>query len=86
MFRSLSNDEKSKIFVYNLHRDKDSGKLTSIRDEYKLDPNKDYIVLFLPKNRFGDTKPQIVYERNMAWNSLKEVGLTDIDYDGFGRR
>lgn len=86
MFRTLSQDEKEKIVVYNLHRDEKSGKLTNIRDQYTLDPNKDYIVLFIPKNRFGETRPQIVYERNMAWNSLKEVGLTEISYDGFARR
>ncbi|MEY8366562.1 DnaB-like helicase C-terminal domain-containing protein [Anaerovoracaceae bacterium 41-7] len=86
MFRTLSQDEKEKITVYNLHRDEDSGKLTNIRDVYQLDLNKDYIVVFIPKNRFGDTRPQIVYERNMAFNTLKEVGLTEIDYDGFFRR
>lgn len=86
MFRTLSQDEKEKIVVYNLHRDEKTGKLTNIRDQYTLDPNKDYIVLFIPKNRFGETRPQIVYERNMAWNSLKEVGLTEISYDGFARR
>lgn len=86
MFRTLSEQEKEKITVYNLHKDSTTGKFTSMRDPVDLDPNKDYIVLFTPKNRFGDTSPQIVYERNMAWNSLREVGLTYISYDGFSMR
>lgn len=86
MFRTLTEEEKEKQYVYNLHRDEQTGKYTNIRDEYVLDPNKDYIVLFTPKNRFGDVNPQIVYERNMSWNTLKEVGLTHISYDGFGLR
>lgn len=84
MFRTITAEEKEKINVYNLHKDSETGKLTNIRDTVTLDPDKDYIVLFTPKNRFGDTRPQIVYERNMAWNSLREVGLTEISYDGFG--
>lgn len=86
MFRTLTEEEKEKIYVYNLHKDEKTGKYTNLKDEYVLDPNKDYIVLFTPKNRFGDITPQIVYERNMSWNSLKEVGLTHISYDGFGLR
>lgn len=86
MFRTLSDKEKETISVYNLHKDGKTGKFTSVRDVVELDPLKDYIVLFTPKNRFGDTQPQIVYERNMAWNKLREVGLTHISYDGFGRK
>lgn len=83
MFRSLSDQEKEKLSVYNLHRDSETGKYTNMRDTVSLSPEKDYIVLFTPKNRFGDTSPQIVYERNMAWNYLREIGLTNISYDGF---
>ena len=86
MFRSLSDDEKESLSVYNLHRDSQTNKFTNMRDPVTLDINKDYIVLFTPKNRFGDTSPQIVYERNMAWNSLREIGLTNIRYDGFGTK
>lgn len=86
MFRTLSDKEKETINVYNLHKDEKTNKFTSVRDTVELDPLKDYIVLFTPKNRFGDTQPQIVYERNMAWNRLREIGLTHISYDGFGRK
>ena len=50
-----------------------------------LDETKDYIVLFTPKNRFGDTQPQLIYERNMSFNTLKEIGYVEIQYDGFKR-
>lgn len=85
MFRSMSDDEKQKLQVYRLHKDEQTGKYTNIRDEVPIDINKDYIILFTPKNRFGDVQPQIVYERNMAWNQLKEIGLTHISYDGYGK-
>lgn len=86
MFRTLSADEKEKVVVYNRKKDPATGKFTSIKEQVPIDPDKDYIVLFTPKNRFGDTQPQIVYERNMAWNSLREIGYTEINYDGFGMR
>lgn len=86
MFRTLSADEKTNMSVYVHKKDPTTGKFMNVKEQIKLDPDKDYIVLFTPKNRFGDTKPQIVYERNMAWNSLREIGLTEINYDGFGMR
>ena len=55
------------------------------RKEIALDPDKDYVVLFTPKNRFGDVNPQIIYERNMSFNTMNEVGFTEISFDGFGR-
>lgn len=86
MFRTMSVDEKEKLKVYRFHRDIETGKYTNMKDEIPLDPTKDYIILFTPKNRFGDTGPQIVYERNMSWNTLREIGYTQITYDGFGFR
>lgn len=83
MFRTMSSDEKEKLEVFRYHKDINSGKYTSMREVVPLDQDKDYIILFTPKNRFGDTTPQIVYERNMAWNSLREIGYTNISYDGF---
>lgn len=86
MFRTMSDDEKEKLEVYRFHKDIETGKYTNIREKIALDPSKDYIILFTPKNRFGDTTPQIVYERNMAWNLLREIGYVQIAYDGFGSR
>lgn len=84
-FRTLTNEEKQKIKPYQ-HQKNEDGKYSKIRKVIDLDETKDYIVLFTPKNRFGDTQPQLVYERNMSFNTLKEVGYVEIQYDGFGKR
>lgn len=85
MFRSLTAEEKEKIKPWVFQKNPD-GKYSKVRKTFDLDVNKDYIVLFTPKNRFGDTQPQIVYERNMSFNTLKEIGYTEIAYDGFNNR
>lgn len=85
MFRSLTSEEKEKIEPWQFQKD-ENGKYSKVRKTIPLDPEKDYIVLFTPKNRFGDTQPQIVYERNMSFNTLKEIGYTEIPYDGFSKR
>lgn len=86
MFRSMTREEKEgKLLVYERQKD-ENGKYKNERIERKLDPEKDYIILFTPKNRFGDIGPQIVYERNMSFNTLFEIGLTEVSFDGFGNR
>lgn len=82
MFRSMSSDEKEKLKPYQFQKD-EHGKYSKVRKVIDLDINKDYIILFTPKNRFGDTTPQIVYERNMSFNTMKEIGYVEIKYDGF---
>lgn len=82
MFRSLTREEKEKIKAYAYEKD-EKGKYTNIRKLIDLEPDKDYIVLFTPKNRFGDISPQIIYERNMSFNTMKEIGYTEMKYDGF---
>ena len=83
-FRTLTNEEKQKLKPYQYQKNED-GKYSKIRKVIDLDENKDYIVLFTPKNRFGETQPQLVYERNMSFNTLKEMGYVEIQYDGFKR-
>lgn len=83
-FRTLTNEEKQKLKPYQYQKNED-GKYSKIRKVIDLDENKDYIVLFTPKNRFGETQPQLVYERNMSFNTLKEIGYVEIQYDGFKR-
>lgn len=85
MFRTLTTEEKEKIEPWTYQKNEE-GKYSKVRKTFTLDPAKDYIVLFTPKNRFGDTQPQIVYERNMSFNTLKEIGYTEIAYDGFNKR
>ena len=85
MFRSLTREEKEgKVKAYKFVKD-ETGKYETKRQEIVLEPDRDYIVLFTPKNRFGDVSPQIIYERNMSFNTMYEIGYTEINYDGFNR-
>ena len=82
MFRSLTKEEKNKLKPYQFQKNED-GRYSKIRKTFDLDEDKDYIVLFTPKNRFGETQPQLIYERNMSFNTLKEIGYIEMQYDGF---
>ncbi|MCM3109904.1 DnaB-like helicase C-terminal domain-containing protein [Lederbergia lenta] len=85
MFRPLREIEKEKLFVYKFAKDV-NGKYTNIKKQVVMDKDKDYIVLFVPKNRYGKAGDlQIVYERNMDFNTMKELGYCHIEYDGFGK-
>jgi replicative DNA helicase len=85
MFRPLKENEKEKLKVYSYAKD-NNGKYTNIKKEHVLDSDKDYVVLFVPKNRYGKAGDlQIVYERNMDFNTMKEIGYCHIEYDGFGK-
>lgn len=85
MFRALTVEEKLKYKPYSYKRD-ENGKATSVKLTYELDPEKDYIVVFIPKNRFGAVTPQIIYERNMSFNTMHEIGRINIPFDGFKAR
>lgn len=78
MFRPLTADEKEKVKGFNYE-----DKVKKIVD---LDTNKDYIMVFTPKNRFGQVTPQILMERNMNFNSYKDVAWTECAYDQFKTR
>jgi len=85
MFRPLKDSEKEKLFVYNHHKNPVTGKYSNNKQEIKLEQDKDYVVFFVPKNRYGTTDLQVVCERNMAFNYYKEIGYCNIEYDGFGK-
>ena len=82
MFRPLTTEEKEKFKPYQFQKN-DDGKYSKVRKIIDLDVDKDYIVLFTPKNRFGNVNPQLIYERNMRFNTMKEIGYIEIQYDGF---
>ncbi|RKJ13921.1 hypothetical protein D7X33_48540, partial [Butyricicoccus sp. 1XD8-22] len=84
MFRPMREAEKKSLEVYTYARDLD-GKNTNVRKPIQLEENKDYIIVFIPKNRYGQTDIQIVYERNQSFNYLKELGYCHVEYDGFGK-
>lgn len=71
--RLLFNDEyhggKNDIKPFNFV--KKDGKWE--KEPYILDEDKEYIIFYFGKSRFGTTKYQIIYEINYAYNTLKEV-------------
>lgn len=73
MFRPIGEKEKSKIRYYYWEN--------KTKVEKALDADKDYIMVFVPKNRYGATYPQIIMERNMNFNSYKDIGWYNQDYD-----
>lgn len=50
-------------------------------NEIVLDPDKDYQVIFVNKNRMGSTSSQIVLRTDIGKNVLKDVGFTHIAED-----
>lgn len=44
-----------------------------IKDPYVLDPDKEYIIFYFGKSRFGSIQKQIIFEVDYAYNILKEV-------------
>lgn len=77
MFRPITEKEKAKIKAYKW--DKVGEK--KIKQEVELDVDKEYIMVFIPKNRYGATTPQIIMERNMNFNSYKDIGWYNCDPD-----
>ena len=63
----MRDEEKEKLKVWKNKRDK-NGKLTSKKEEVILSKDKDYIIVFIAKNRYGESNLQLVYERNMSFN------------------
>ena len=84
MFRSMTDKEKENIKVVRNKKDA-NGKLTNKKEEVEINKDKDYIILFIAKNRYGEGNKQLVYERNMSFNQYYELGETHIEYDGFGK-
>ncbi|MDR0123092.1 replication protein [Bacillus pumilus] len=64
------------LHPYNYKKDEFDG--TYYKEDYKLDPKKTYLVLFLAKNRFGSEEEQILYEVSYGINTFKEVALVQV--------
>lgn len=75
MFRPLTPHEKQNIEYYKYDKDTGTNKYT------KLDPEKDYIMIFTPKNRYGAVDPQLIVERNMAFNTYRELGKYECPFE-----
>lgn len=87
MFRSVSQKEidegKIKAFIYE---ETPPDTYEKRMREIPLSSDKEYIVLFTPKNRFGSIGPPLIYERNMDYNYFHEIGYTNVEYDGYSKR
>jgi replicative DNA helicase len=76
LFSDEYEGEKFALKPYNYKKDELTGEWYV--EEYKLDKNKNYLVLFLAKNRFGSEDEQIIYEVNYDINSFKEVAYVKV--------
>lgn len=84
MFRPVFNNEYEDLHPYNYRQVGDDGK--KIKVPVDLDPEKHYIILFVPKNRSGEVSPQICVQFDMAFMRMKEIGWIDVPFDNFSRR
>lgn len=82
MFRPVFNNEYENLHPYNYRTTEDGKKVKVLLD---LDPEKHYIILFVPKNRSGEVAPQICVQFDMAFMRMKEIGWIDISFDNFSR-
>lgn len=82
MFRPVFNNEYQDLHPYNYRTTEDGKRIKVFLD---LDPEKHYIILFVPKNRSGEVSPQICVQFDMAFMRMKEVGWIDVQFDNFSR-
>ena len=82
MFRPVFNNEYEDLHPYNYRTTEDGKKVKVLLD---LDPEKHYIIIFVPKNRSGEVSPQICVQFDMAFMRMKEVGWIDVTFDNFSR-
>lgn len=78
LFADEYQDDKSKFKLkpYNYKKDELTGEWYT--EDYKLNDEKTYLVLFLAKNRFGSEEEQIIYEVNYEINSFREVAYVKV--------
>lgn len=78
--RMLYHDEyegkKNEIKPYNYEKDEITGKWRKKR--YRLNKNKEYLILFIPKNREGGKDEQVLYEVNYGLNAWTEVAYVSV--------
>ena len=83
MMRKPFQDEfeggKNEITYYRLEGVNNRTKIPE-----KLDRDKNYLIMFITKNRWGETDPfQVIYEFDMSRNKLKECGICNLVEDVF---
>ena len=75
MFDDEYDGEKFALKPYNYEKDF-MGEWQTV--PYELDKNKQYIIIFLSKNRHGGEDEQIIFEANYSINSFKEVAYVKV--------
>lgn len=82
MYRPLFTDEFDKLKVYSYGKSDMAGNGKRVIIPHTLDPEKNYYVMFIPKNRYGmntdNGQDPIVFEANFDFNSFREIGYTKI--------
>lgn len=81
MLRKPFDDEfrecKNELKCYRLE-----GKKNLTKIPFRLEKDKEYIIVFITKNRFGATQSfQIVAEYDLSLNIYKEIGVCNIPQD-----
>jgi replicative DNA helicase len=66
--------EKHDIKPYRYIKNDATGKY-EIKEYVKTDPDKNYILIFLPKNRYGQKEKCVLYEKKGHLGILNEVGF-----------
>lgn len=68
-----------------LDSEKEGGRseveVTTPTGKIKMNPDKEYFIVFLGKNRFGGTHRQLVFEVDMARNIMIDIGICNIPQD-----
>ena len=73
LFEDEYDGKKLKVYDY-----KDDGGGNYHRVEILLDEDKEYAILFIPKNRNGSKTQQIVYEVDYSTNKWTEIGYASL--------
>ena len=78
-FQEEFDDGKNPLICYRLEGQNGKSKIP-----FKLNADRNYLILWVNKNRNGLTNPyQIVYDFDMSTNTLKELGICSIVEDMF---
>ncbi|WP_205135219.1 DnaB-like helicase C-terminal domain-containing protein [Virgibacillus halotolerans] len=69
LFADEYEGKKNDISPFNFV--KKNGKW--VKEKYRLNEDKEYVIFYFGKSRFGNVQHQILYEIDYAYNTLKEV-------------
>ncbi len=67
------NGERYDIKPYRYKKDS-QGKYTKIKEEFVLNPEKKYMIVFLDKTRNDEGDTTLLYQFDGAWNKWTEIG------------